>query len=309
MRGVVINVPLSLLKDRSWSKERFKILTCAIMMSCRYVNRLIYNPSIAKLVDVLHVSKPTAIKFKKKIIDSDLFAFDANRNTLYVRSFKSKDKCEFGKGRTRMVSAHDYCVKVPVEISSMKLRDAVKMLRKLMLEHVVKCNEGKESLNKPQEVKREAPVQSCNPITLRRMAKYISMSKATAGRYMKELVCEGRVHESEVVMELKYYTHSGGSIDRCRAMHPKDYCFGVYSKKYLGTWYWIVLGRMYSLTSDTERKRFQHVIYENKKGSLPSTKKQDRQVQSSTPGLILRMTMTTITISIAKGGFIDEVNF
>ena len=265
MRGVVINVPLSLLKDRSWSKEGFKVLTCAIMMSCRYVNRLIYNPSIAKLMDVLHVSKPTAIKFKKKIMDSDLFAFDANRNTLYVRSFKSKDKCEFGKGRTRMVSAHDYCVKVPIEISSMKLRDAVKMLRKLMLEHVVKCNEGKESLNKPQEVKREAPVQSCNPITLRRMAKYISMSKATAGRYMKELVCEGRVHESEVVMELKYYTHSGGSIDRCRAMHPRDYCFGVYSKKYLGTWYWIVLGRMYRLTSDTERRRFQHVIYENKK--------------------------------------------
>ena len=265
MRGVVINVPLSLLKDRSWSKEGFKVLTCAIMVSCRYVNRLIYNPSIAKLVDVLHVSKPTAIKFKKKIMDSDLFAFDANRNTLYVRSFKSKDKCEFGKGRTRMVSAHDYCVKVPIEISSIKLRDAVKMLRKLMLEHVVKCNEGKESLNKPQEVKREAPVQSCNPITLRRMAKYISMSKATAGRYMKELVCEGRVHESEVVMELKYYTHSGGSIDRCRAMHPRDYCFGVYSKKYLGTWYWIVLGRMYRLTSDTERKRFQHVIKKKKK--------------------------------------------
>lgn len=265
MRGIEVNVPLSLLKDSVWNKERMKVLTCAIMISCRYVNRLIYNPNIAKFMDVLHVSKPTAIKFKKKIMDSDLFDYDANHNTLYVKSFKSKDKCEFGKGRTRMESAHDYCVKVPIEISDMSLRDAVKMLRKLMVEHVVKCNESKESLNKPQKVKREAPARSCNPIPLRRMAEYISMSKATAGRYMKELVCEGRVHESEVVMELMYYTHSGGSIDRLRAKCPRDYCCGMYSKKYQGIWYWRILGRVYHLTSDNERRKFQHVIYENKK--------------------------------------------
>ena len=264
MRGDVINIPLRLFKEAVCTKEGMKILACAAMVSTRYVNRIVYKPTVASFMDILHVSKPTAIKYRRLILNSSLFSYNETKRTLYVKSFKSKVKMEFGRGKTRIKSAADYCIKVPVGICDLKLSDAVKMLRKLMIEHLVKWQEHKESLNKPQEVKREAPMRNASIIPLRRFAKYISMSKATAGRYMKELVCEGKVRESKVVTEVMFYTHSGGSIQKCRNKRPSDYSFEVESSKYYGKWYWCCLGREYHLNDEEEWKRFQHVIYNNK---------------------------------------------
>lgn len=260
MRGEVINVPLQLLKRAAQTQTGIKTLTCAIMVSCRYVNRLVYNPTVAKFMDIFHVSKPTAIKYRKMIMGSCLFSYNKKNGTLYVNSFKSTEKRDFGR---HFKSADDYCVKVPVDICDMKLGKAVKVLRKLLMKHLVSWNQRKESLNKHQ-FNCEAPAVGPKPMKLREFASYIGMSKSSSSRYMKEIVLKGEVHESEVVMEAVSFTDSRMTLEECRNKYPEDYVFSLPSYYYHGNWYWRILGRRYTL-EDSEWSRFQHVIYDHKK--------------------------------------------
>ena len=271
----VLNVPIKLLEQFAQTHTGMKILACAIMVRCRFVNGRIYHPTVTKIAEVLNVSRPTARKYWKLIMDSCLFTYDEEKDQLIVKSFKSTEKREFGR-RHKFMSADDFCVKVSVDIRDMKLGQAVKTLRKLIMKHVIVWNQRKETLNKHLSKNTcVAPAQKSNPIKLRDFASCIGMSKASSSRYVKEMVNDGEVCESTVVKEPIAYTYSHATYEECKRRYPNDYICPMASSYYHGLWFWRIRGRMYSLVTASEWSRFQHVIYDHKvrKSTIYASKK------------------------------------
>lgn len=263
MKGEVINVPLRLIRQYSTTPQRFRELCCAIMIRCAYINSKLYNTTTKHLCEVFSCCNKTAKKIKSALLNSDLFEYDREHDVLTVKSFKSTEKREFGKGRKRFYSSDDFCVKISRDFKNLKLRHAAKALNKLLIEHVVNERQRKESLTQASSESSDAPSPAVI-LTQSEISKAVGVSKSSISRYTDELRNEGKVDKSKSIVELVIPEYTPESFEDYKKRHPNEYVYIAYSSLYNHQWCFANRGCSYSLKDEKEHKMFQHVIYDHK---------------------------------------------
>lgn len=263
MDGEVINVPLELIRQFS-KTNRLKELAAAFMLKCYYRNSTLYNLTIKNVVCVFGVSKPTAIKLRDILKDSELFDYNPWVNSIKAKSFKSQDFRQYGV-RKNFTSNSDYCTKIPRDIKELRLHDVVVLLRKRLIANAIeaqsKRNTSKASFSSNCVGRPVAP----RPTTLSLYAGTISMSKSSAGRYIRQMVKDEDVRQSEIVAELVIPYYTAEKLSDYMEHHRGTYVYMAYSQKWHNFMCYRILGRRYSIANSELQDSFKNVIYRHPK--------------------------------------------
>jgi len=258
-----INVPLALIKECSYDKLRLECLALAVIIKRTFTNSTLYGVNVGNFRRTFGCSYTKAQKMIEAVKDCDLFVYDESHDFLFAKSFKSKEVKHYGKGGKFLAHA-DFCKKIYESANT--LRDVTRLLRETLLANVMVAQQ-RESLGgnaKTTQSNCEA-ARSKAPIALRKFAKSISMSKASAGRYISRMAKDGKVNKSEIVAEcvLPYYTAQ--KANEWMRNNPKKRLQVWFSEKYHQFTAWITYGRMYSLNDGNFDRSFRNIIYNHMK--------------------------------------------
>lgn len=228
-----------------------------------YANSLVYDFSVDKVQKIFHCSRKTAVKYRRMLIESDLFIYNPKKKVLFAKSLKSTEKREFGRKR-KFMSASDYCIKFWEDVSTMRLHDVVVLLEKNLIEQAMEANR-KRTLNKLSDsFSSECVDPTCGePMFLRQFGSVIGRSKTTTWRRMNELVKDVKVSKTRIVAELVCPWYSDERFCELRHQYPHAYLFVVYSQLWHNRMIFLDKGSYYSLIDDMAELRFKHVIYKH----------------------------------------------
>ena len=258
-----INVPIALIRECSHTKLCLECLALAVIIKRTFVNSTLYGVNVGNFRHTFGCSYKKAQKMIEAVKDCGLFVYNERHNFLFAKSFKSKDIKHYGKGGKFRANA-DFCKKIYESANT--LRDVTRLLREILLANVMVAQQ-RELLggNAKQTQSNSKASRSKAPIALRKFAKSINMSKASAERYISKMAKDGKVSKSEIVAEcvLPYYTAE--KADEWMRNHPKKRLQVWYSEKYHQFTAWITYGRMYSLNDGNFDRSFRNVIYNHSK--------------------------------------------
>lgn len=265
MDGEVINVPIELMQQFSKTKK-LKELAAALMLKKCHRNSTLYNLTIKNIVGVFGVSKPTAIKLRKTLEESELFIYNPWTNSLKAKSFKSKDFRQYGVGRKFFKSNSDYCVKIYEDTKDLRLHDVVVLLRKKLIANAIDAPRKRITYKASDNssIRNERPFTP-SPTTLRLYASAISMSKSSAGRYIRQMVRDEDVRQSEIVAELVIPYYTAEKLSDYMEQHRGTYVYMAYSQKWHNFMCYRILGRRFSIANSELQESFKNVIYKHPK--------------------------------------------
>lgn len=257
-----INVPIALIKDCSRDKLQLECLALSIIIKRTFVNSTLYGVNVGNFRRTFGCSYTKAQKMIEAVKECSLFVYNEKHDFLFAKSFKSKDVKHYGKNGKFLANA-DFCKKIYESANT--LRDVTRLLRETLLANVMVAQQRELLGSNAKNQSNGKATQSKAPIVLRKLAKSISMSKASAGRYISKMEKDGKVSKSGIVAEcvLPYYTSEKAS--EWITSHPQQRLYVWYSEKYRQFTAWITHGRMYSLNDETFDRSFRNVIYNHKK--------------------------------------------
>lgn len=267
-----INVPIALIKECSNDKLRLECLALAVIIKRTFVNSTLYGVNVGNFRRTFGCSYKKAQKMIEAVKDCPLFVYDGKHDYLFAKSFKSKEDKHYGKNG-KFVAHADFCKKIYESANT--LRDVTRLLRETLLANVMVAQQ-RELLGSNAQIQSDGKAaRSKAPIALRKFAKSIGMSKASAGRYISKMAKDGKVSKSEIVAEcvLPYYT--GEKAAAWVENHPRQRLQVWFSEKYRQFTAWITYGRIYSLTDGALDRSFRHVIYDHMKRLSASNKSSD----------------------------------
>lgn len=258
-----INVPIALIKKCSHDKLRLECLALAVIIKRKFVNSTLYGVNVGNFRRTFNISYSKAVKMIAAVKESELFEYNEKHDFLFAKSFKSREIKRYGK-EGRFFAKADFCKEIYEGANT--LRDVTRLLREILLANVMIAQQ-RELLggNAKKTQSHCKAARSKAPIALRKFAKSINMSKASAGRYISRMEKDGKVSKSEIVAEcvLPYYTSE--KAEEWMENHPRQRLWIWYSEKYHQFTAWITYGRMYSLNDGTLDRSFRNVIYNHSK--------------------------------------------
>ena len=280
----ILNIPLKIMQSLS-ERKRLEELACAIVMKQRHVNSTLYNFKTKTIETFFHVSHTKALKLRKVLLRSELFIYNEKKSALFAKSFKSKDFRVYGKGRKSFWSNSDFCYKFDMEITEdMRLHDVVVILRNLLLKWAVSVKQRESlKLHKFSSKDISEETRAPQPTTLPYFKEAISMSKSSAGRYMRSLVGKGIVNESKDVIEVVSYHYDKSHFYDYVRRKPQTYLFPVHSDEFNDEWLLADRGRRRSISLDDFAK-FRNVIYRHP-GRVKSVTESQTSTASACGGL------------------------
>ena len=257
-----INVPITLIKTCSRDKLQLECLALAIIIKRTFVNSTLYGVNIGNFRRTFGCSYKKAQKMIEAVKDCDIFSYDEKHDFLFAKSFKSNEVKHYGKNGKFLANA-DFCKKIYESANT--LRDVTRLLRETLLANVMVAQQRELLGSNAKNQSNGKAAQSKAPIALRKFAKSINMSKASAGRYISKMTKDGKVSKSEIVAEcvLPYYTSE--KVNEWMSNHPHQRLWVWFFEKYHQFTAWITYGRIYSLTDGTLDRSFRNVIYNHMK--------------------------------------------
>lgn len=258
-----INVPIALIKGCSREKLDLECLALSVIIKRKFVNSTLYGVNVGNFRRTFGCSYTKAQKMIEAVTNCNLFVYDERHDFLFAKSFKNDEVKHYGKNGKFLAKA-DFCKKIYESANT--LRDVTRLLRETLLANVMVAQQ-RELLGgnaKENQTNRKEP-RSKAPITLRKFAKSISMSKSSAGRYLSKMAKDKKVSKSEIVAEcvLPFYTSEEAAV--WMENHPGQRLQVWFSEKYRQFTAWITYGRMYSLNDGNLDRSFRNVIYNHTK--------------------------------------------
>lgn len=214
-------------------------------------------------MELFGVAHKKAHKVLESLRRHELFIYNKEKDCLFAKSFKSKDKKHYGK-HGKYTAIADYCRKLQVK-DGMKMRDVVKQLRYTLLMNVINAS-GHDglivSMNQEHTIATKQNAERVIP--QRKFAKAISMSKQSVSRLIKELVKAKVVGKSEIVAECVIPVLNDDTASDYYKNHLIP--FVPYHDEENGGWSGLVIcGRAYSILRRDISESFKHVIYNYKR--------------------------------------------
>lgn len=242
-------------------KASIEMLVCAIVIKKKYQNSTLYDLSLKKVMDLFHVAHRRAKRLMDGFSKSDLFVYDRKRKRLFAKSFKSKERKVFGKGKRKYEAFADYCYKMQMQ-DDINLRDAVRELRDILLTCTIDSLE-KGNFKNVGANKCTSFVGTLNgkAMTQKRLAGISGMSRSTVSRHLKRMMDEGKVGKTRIVAEC-VIPHLNADTERdWMDAHPGKGFFSWHSVEYGGWSGWQHHGTIYTILQRNISDSFQHVIY------------------------------------------------
>lgn len=239
------------------------MLACAIMIKRRYQHSVLYNVNIKRIMQFFGVSFKKAKKLQAAFQESELFIYNAEKQTLFAQSFKSKQKVILGrKGKNKYEAFADYCRKIQVP-ERMVLRDVVRELRKILILNVIDAVEryGGDNLKSHECPSVTKPQGRYVAIPQRLIGKSFGMSRASASRYIKELVDDGRVSKTMMVAECIIPILNNDTELAWREANPNKKFYVWHDTKHGGWSAWVMYGYSYAINNRKDSDAFRHVIW------------------------------------------------
>jgi hypothetical protein len=258
-----INIPVALIKEHSKDKLSLECLALAVIIKRTFVNSTLYGVNIGNFRRTFGCSYTKAQKMIETVTNCNLFIYDEKHDFLFARSFKSKNIKHYGKNGKFAANA-DFCKKIYENVNT--LRDVTRLLRETLLANVIVAQQRELLGGNARETHTNCKAaQSKAAIALRKFAKSISMSKASAGRYLSRMADDGKISKSKTISEcvLPFYTSGKASV--WMANHPRQKLWIWFSEKYHQFTAWITYGRTYSVCDGNFDRSFRNVIYNHAK--------------------------------------------
>jgi len=243
------------------------MLVCAIMIKHRFQNSTLYDTRITSIMRFFGVSHKKAGKLLKRFSQSELFIFHPD-GKLFAKTFKSREKVVYGKGKRKYEAFADYCCKM--QMQDINLRDAVRELRNILITCAIDFRERGDNLNIVGRTKNvEHPRSSKSKAVTHKLLGSISgLSRSSAGRYINRLMDDDRVSKTRIVAECVIPELNDSSEREWRRQHPNKGFFAWHSIEY-GNWSgWQHHGTIYSLCRRKDSECFRHVIYNYRRKNM-----------------------------------------
>lgn len=256
-----INVPISLISRLKAEKSSIEMLACAIIIKNKYQNSTLYDLSLKNIMQLFHVSHRKAKQLLERFSQSELFVYDRQRNRLFAKSFKSKEKKVFGKGKKKYEAFADYCYKMQMQ-KDIRLRDAVRELRDMMLVCTIDSLE-KGNFKNVGDYQTDSFVGTPNnkAMTQKRLAGISGMCRSTVCRHLQKMIGEGKVGKTRIVAECVIPNLTADTEREWMDAHPGKGFFAWHSVDF-GNWSgWQHHGTEYTILLRSLSDRFRHVIY------------------------------------------------
>lgn len=270
-----LNIPISLLNRLKADKSSIEMMACALMIKREYQHSVLYGVSVTNVMSFFGVSHKKAVKLLQSFRESELFLYNPLKKALYAKSFKSKEKVIYGKGKYEAYS--DYCYKMETDKS--RLRDVVRELRKVLVLNAINTRErltqGDNLISSKHSVTQPACIGKALP--QRVIGTVINMSRSSAARYLRELEADKRVSKTKMVAECVIPVLNADTERKWRENHPKGKFYVWHSIIHGGWSAWYMYGFDYHICNRSETVAFQNVIwnydYSKRKGAhLPKPK-------------------------------------
>lgn len=258
------------------------MLVCTIMIKRKHQNSVLYNLSVTKVMAFFGVSFKKAKKLMQAMKESDMFIYNEKKNALYAKPLKSGNWFYYKKGKTEYKAFADYCRKMQMQ-DDISLRQVVRELRNILLLNAVSAVERKSGDNLIKvclDSNHVTKPPKSAVIPQRKLGTAIGMSRATAGRYMNQLIKDGRVGKTLIVAECVIGCLNEDTEHDWREKHPNKQFFTWHSEEHGGWSAWRLYGYAYAITDRKDSEAFQHVIYNYDRSG------RDNQIQPRNSGEI-----------------------
>lgn len=195
--------------------------------------------------------------------EHELFIYNAEKDCLYAKSFKTQDERCYGK-KKQFAAKADYCRKLRVS-EEVKLQELVKQLRETLILCVIHASEqdnfivdGKFNLN------HVTKPNARRAIPQRKIGEAIGLSRSSACRYTNKLIDKGDVNKGDLIGNCVIHVLNEQTLCEYRRRHPNDGLFAWYDVK-SGSWSaWKIYGYEYNVQNRDVSESFKNVIYNYK---------------------------------------------
>lgn len=261
---VRINIPVSLIRRLRSDRTSVEMLVCAVMIKREYQNSVLYGLTPYRVSKFFHVSYAKARKLIVAFKESDLFTYNEEKDTLFAKSFKSREKVVYGwRGTNKYEAFADYCYKMQMS-GEINLRYAVRELRKILILNVINAVErtrGDDFKSLHSGSNRVTKLPKSSAIPQRQLGVSIGMSRSSAARYVNELVSDGRVSKTQMVAECVIPALNDDTAQSFMKAHPGKGFFALHDTAHGGWSGWTMYGYAYSICNRKDSDAFQHVIW------------------------------------------------
>ena len=223
-----------------------------------YQHSVLYNVSVTKVMRFFGVSYKKAKKLLQAFQESEMFVYNPQKKCLYAKSFKSKEKVIYGKGKYEACA--DFCYKM--ESDKVCLRDVVHEMRKVLILNAINAKEQSQRDNflcSNQSVTK--PVSFGDVLPQRVVGVMIGMSRSSAARYLSELEGDKRVSKTQMVAKCVIPVLNTETEKAWRERNPNKRFFVWHSVEHGGRSAWQMLGFGYHIGNRKVTEAFQNVIW------------------------------------------------
>ena len=243
-----INVTIELLHRYSSSKSMKELLAVSIWMKMQHSNSVMWNVSVTRLKNELHIGKDKARRLIRDMRGNDLFTVDGNK--VVVSTFRDHTVKWTRKGRV-----YRGAMVCKFEIKEYTLKELYNLINEKLFEFQICAAEHKDCLLKEHE-----PISAKgHAITIKQFGKAINMSDGSVVTIKKRLVGAGRI--SSIPAE-KHSFDKRNEAERKRVLQrtrkqKEDF--------HIGDLGFVVLSCSYSIEDRMVSDGFRHLIYGKQK--------------------------------------------
>jgi hypothetical protein len=243
-----INVTIELLRRFSSSKRMKELLAVAIWMKMQHSNSVIWNVSVSRLKNGLHIGKDKSRRLIQDMRGNDLFAMTGDK--VMVSSFRDRTI-----KRTRKGWVYHGAMVCKFEVKDYTLRELYNLINEKLFEFQICAAEHKDCSLKD----KKSSSAKGHAITTKQFGKAINMSIGSVSTIKKRLVGRGRI--SSTYAE-KYSFDVRNKDEKERVLHRTGKKKADYTIGELG---FIVLPCSYSIEDRRVSDGFRHLIYGKQK--------------------------------------------
>jgi len=231
-----------------------ELLATAIWMKMQHSNSVIWDVSVTRLKNELHIGKDKSRRLIRDMRDNDLFTVTGNR--VIVTSFRDHTIKWTRKGR-----AYRGAMVCKFEVKEYTLKELYNLINEKLFEFQICAAEHKDCL-----LKERKPVSAKgHAITSKQFGKAINMSVGSVVTIKKRLVGNGRILSTPAE---KHSFDKRNEDEKKRVLqrtgkHKEDF--------YVGDFGFVVLPCSYSIEDRKVSDGFRYLIY---------GKQKDRAIQS-----------------------------
>ena len=260
MQNRILNIPIARLEKALKDEKAFEIFCACIIIKEHFEFSTLHtngNPTRA-LMKCLHCKHNVAMRIFDTMTRSSAVLYNEKNGVLFAKPFRSNLKsCYHGYKPT----SEDNVYKLEFDKNQPHtLREMKKMLRLVLAKNDVLARQRatyKTSHKYSVELPEKEKVQ-----TLRMFGERIGRSKSTVSRYIKEMVNDGIVRESEIVSECVIPHLNDITEKQWYDKHSKRGRFFAWRNAKTGEWSgWQMLGKVYTMNNAEEERKFMHILW------------------------------------------------